>query len=242
MLALVLAVAGAAVLAADYAAGTQREEKQAFPGNVEYDGRLVFVRIRYNSGFGGGGFQSRGSRGEPPWAHDYPTADTHLMRILKELSVANPLVNDSNVFTLDDPDLLDYPIAYMSEPGYWTMSDEEMKGLRVLPAEGRVHHLRRLPVQPLVQPRRADEEGSARGALGDPDAGGDGVQLVLRDQELQLRLLRQGNLLRHLRGQRPEQAAPGDCRAQPGSRRVLGILGRGHRCRSTCRTRRTSSA
>ena len=25
--------------------------RQAFPGNVEYDGRLVFVRIRYNSGF-----------------------------------------------------------------------------------------------------------------------------------------------------------------------------------------------
>ena len=64
------------------------------------------MRIRYNSGFGGGGFQSRGSRGEPPWAHDYPTADTHLMRILKELTVANPHVDESNVLTLDDPDLL----------------------------------------------------------------------------------------------------------------------------------------
>ena len=161
VLALVLAVAGAAVLAADYASGGQREARQAFPGNVEYDGRLMFVRIRYNSGFGGGGFQSRGSRGEPPWAHDYPTADTHLMRILKELTVANPHVDDSNVLTLDDPDLLDYPIAYMSEPGYWSMSDEEMNGAARVPAEGRVHHLRRLPRQPLVQPRRADEEGAA---------------------------------------------------------------------------------
>jgi hypothetical protein len=144
VLALVLAVAAAAVLATDYASGpvfardTQSDAsaRQAFPGNVEYDGRLTFVRIRYNSGFGGGGFQARGSRGEPPWAHDYPTADTHLMRILKELTVANPHVDESNVLTLDDPDLLDYPIAYMSEPGYWSMSDEEMNGLRVYLQKG----------------------------------------------------------------------------------------------------------
>ena len=161
-IAFVLATAGAAVLASDYASaflgrptvapGAQNEisarpasalgkqsgasARQAFPGNVEYDGRLVFVRIRYNSGFGGGFAQARGSRGEPPWAHDYPTADTHLMRILKELTVANPLVDGSNVFTLDDPDLFDYPIAYVSEPGYWTMSDEEATGLRVYLKKG----------------------------------------------------------------------------------------------------------
>ena len=41
-----------------------------------------------------------------------------------------PHVDGSNVLTLDDPALFDYPIAYMSEPGYWTMSDEEVKGLR----------------------------------------------------------------------------------------------------------------
>ena len=102
-IAFVLASAGAAALASDYAAaflarpscarGTQSggsarpafapekqfgaSARQAFPGNVEYDGRLVFVRIRYNAGFGGGFAQARGSRGEPPWAHDYPTADTH---------------------------------------------------------------------------------------------------------------------------------------------------------------------
>ena len=161
-IAFVLASAGAAALASDYASaflarpafarGTQfgasarpafapgkqfgASARQAFPGNVEYDGRLVFVRIRYNSGFGGGFAQARGSRGEPPWAHDYPTADTHLMRILKELTVANPLVDGSNVFTLDDPDLFDYPIAYVSEPGYWTMSDEEATGLRVYLKKG----------------------------------------------------------------------------------------------------------
>jgi len=157
-LAFVLAAAGAAVLGNDYlgpafatetrsvrsarpalATGTRdvASARQAFPGNVEYDGRLVFVRIRYDVGYSlGGGGRFRGSRGEPPWAHDYPTADTHLMKILKELTLTDPRVDASNVLELDDPELLDYPIAYMSEPGFWTMSDEEAKGLRVYLQKG----------------------------------------------------------------------------------------------------------
>ena len=89
-LALVLAAAGAAVFAKDYlpafATGTRSEAsaQEAFPGNVEYDGRLVFVRVRYTMGFSGfsgsGGF--RGNRGEPPWMHDYPTADIHMMKMM----------------------------------------------------------------------------------------------------------------------------------------------------------------
>jgi len=135
-LALVLAAAGAAVVANGYR-DQGRERSEAFPGNVEYDGRLVFVRIRYDVGSSlGGGGRFRGSRGEPPWAHDYPTADTHLMKILKELTLADPRVDASNVLKLDDPELLDYPIAYMSEPGFWTMSDEEAKGLRVYLEKG----------------------------------------------------------------------------------------------------------
>jgi hypothetical protein len=126
-IALVVATAVVAPFADEYVAGVRA---QSFPGNVEYDGRLVFFRIRYDSGFGGGFGRSRGSRGEPPWAHDYPTADTHLMKIVKELTLASPRVDGSNVFKLDDPEIFDYPIAYMSEPGYWAMSDEEVKGLR----------------------------------------------------------------------------------------------------------------
>ncbi|HET7219853.1 MAG TPA: DUF4159 domain-containing protein [Vicinamibacterales bacterium] len=135
---LVLAVAaGAAVFGNEHlgdeaaaASGAGATQSQSFPGNVEYDGRLVFVRIRFDTGFGPGFGRARGSRGEPPWAHDYPTSDTHLMKILKELTVATPRVDASNVFRLDDPQLFDYPIAYVSEPGYWTMSDAEAKGLR----------------------------------------------------------------------------------------------------------------
>ena len=31
---------------------------------------------------------------------------------------------------LDDPALFDYPVAYMSEPGYWTMTPEETANFR----------------------------------------------------------------------------------------------------------------
>jgi Domain of unknown function (DUF4159) len=62
--------------------------------------------------------------------HDYPTADIHMMKILKELTLAAPRIDGSNILTLDDPALFDYPILYMSEPGFWTMSDAEAKGLR----------------------------------------------------------------------------------------------------------------
>jgi hypothetical protein len=125
------AAVGVGVLADEYL-GRPAEQESSFMGNVEYDGRIVFVRIRFETGYGGfgGGFGRRGSRGEPPWMHDYPTADIHMMKIFKELTLAEPRIDASNVLTLDDPALFDYPIAYMSEPGFWTMSDGEAKGLR----------------------------------------------------------------------------------------------------------------
>jgi hypothetical protein len=45
-------------------------------------------------------------------------------------------VNASNVFTTDDPELLKYPIAYMSEPDFWVMTDKEAAGLRAYLQKG----------------------------------------------------------------------------------------------------------
>lgn len=96
----------------------------ADPGTrVEYDGRYAFVRLSY----GGSGM---GFRREPPWAHDYPRAERHFMRILKEITFLDLHLDESNILSLDDPELFNYPIAYMSEPGYWTMSEEEVLGMR----------------------------------------------------------------------------------------------------------------
>ena len=124
---------GAAVYAQDIFGNRRRSSANTY-GNVEYDGTLTFVRIRYDVGFSGMG--RRGSRGELPWAHDYPTADIHLMKILNELTAIKPRLDASNVLTLDDPELFNYPIAYMSEPGFWTASDEEIAGLRAYLQKG----------------------------------------------------------------------------------------------------------
>jgi hypothetical protein len=124
--------AGAAVYAQDFGRGRSRVGEERRPvamemtGNQPYDGRVVFLRIQYGGGFGGFGRRQR----EPPWAHDYPTADTHMMKILNEITLLRPRIDGSNVHSLDDPELFDYPIAYMSEPGFWAPSDEEAKGLR----------------------------------------------------------------------------------------------------------------
>ena len=95
---------------------------------VEYDGRFAFARLRYEiGGFG---------RGEPPWAHDYPTAERNLTKILKEITLLNPHVDGGNIFTLDDPGLFSYPIAYMSEPGFWQMNDDELAGIQAYVRKG----------------------------------------------------------------------------------------------------------
>jgi hypothetical protein len=92
--------------------------------NLPYDGRFIFARIRYGSG--GGRFR----RGGASWAHDYPQADRHLPRIVSEISSLALRHDGSNVFDLDDPELLRFPIAYLSEPGFWSATDSEIHGLR----------------------------------------------------------------------------------------------------------------
>ncbi len=116
----------------------ENEARQdAASSNVPYDGRFVFVRLRYEpgggrrSGFGGFGF-----RREPPWSHDYPRAERHFMKILKELTYLTPYMEGGNIITLDDPSLFNFPIAYMCEPGYWTLTDQEAANLRAYLLKG----------------------------------------------------------------------------------------------------------
>ena len=100
--------------------------------NVAYDGRFVFVRLRYGADLGSAGRFRR----QPPWAHDYPRAERHLMRILGELTFIRPYMDGGNILALDDPELGSFPVAYMSEPGFWTLTDAEATGLRAYLLKG----------------------------------------------------------------------------------------------------------
>ena len=108
--------------------GWRRESYGTNPG---YGGKFVFTRIRYGSAMSAG-FR----RGGAWWAHDYPRADHHLSRLLKELTSIEAEVDGTNVYVLDDPDLFKYPVAYISEPGFWTMSDSEAANLRAYVLKG----------------------------------------------------------------------------------------------------------
>ena len=85
--------------------------------------------------------------GWPAWAHGYPLAEQNLMRIMNEVSYLDPHIDDINTVTLDDPELFKYPIAYIIEVGWWTMTDARGRGAARVSAEGRLRHRRRLQVR-----------------------------------------------------------------------------------------------
>ncbi len=56
--------------------------------------------------------------------------ETNLSTILHEITELRPHPDGTNVHTFDDPDLLRFPVAYLSEPGYWFPDAGEVVGLR----------------------------------------------------------------------------------------------------------------
>jgi hypothetical protein len=91
-----------------------------------YDGRFTFVRLRWESGYGGG---RRGGFSDA-WNHDFPRAEQNLMSLLRDLTLIDANTDGSLILTVDDPQLFRYPIVYMWEPGFWTMSDGEAARFR----------------------------------------------------------------------------------------------------------------
>ena len=127
--------AGLAVLAPERS--TPRQEAPARAAQVEnvpYDGRFTFARIRFEPL--GGAQEWFEGHPDVKWNHDFPRAEHNFMRILSELTLLRPYMNGGNVFTLDDPELMKYPVAYLCEPGFWAPTDAEVAGLRAYLAKG----------------------------------------------------------------------------------------------------------
>src|SRR5690348_17299044 len=85
----------------------------AFHGNVPYDGRFTFARIRYK------GFEHFSQEG-PGWSHDYPDAEENFTKILRDVTAVRPFVEQgpmvgSVLIELSDSTLFRYPVSYMSE-------------------------------------------------------------------------------------------------------------------------------
>jgi hypothetical protein len=84
--------------------------------NVSYDGRFTVARVEYARYSG--------------WRADYPAMERNLTWMLQDITILQPHLDGSNIYTFDDPELLRHPIAYLSEPGYWYPSNAEVAGLR----------------------------------------------------------------------------------------------------------------
>lgn len=88
-----------------------------------------FVRVQYEST--GGGFGRRGDA----WATDYPRADRHLHEAI-ERTTGLYLEGPPIVLRLTDERIFEYPVLYLTEPGYWRTNEEEVANLKKYLARG----------------------------------------------------------------------------------------------------------
>ncbi len=95
--------------------------------NAKYDGRFVFIRVK---------FEPLGGLRDLKWDHDYPVAETHFLKILEEVSSMHPQIAETSILGFGDPELFKFPVAYVSEPGFWTMSPAELTGVRAYVQKG----------------------------------------------------------------------------------------------------------
>jgi hypothetical protein len=131
--ALVLCLAAAALAQRPFQDGFGRDRFGRSPviHNTPYDGQFTFVRVQYDTAPGG-----YWAGGRPSWVHGYPLAEENLMRIMNDVSFFNARTDVINVLTLEDPELFKYPVAYLIEVGWWTLSDAGAAALRAYIQKG----------------------------------------------------------------------------------------------------------
>lgn len=101
------------------------------PTNLPYDGRFTFARLTYTCALGCFYY-----RNEPSWQHGYPESEVNLLAIVDEVTSMHPRRDATKVVAIDDPELFRYPVTYMTESGYWVMSDKEADALRTYLRKG----------------------------------------------------------------------------------------------------------
>jgi hypothetical protein len=99
--------------------GAFNEFGMRFGQNRAPETELVLARWHYTAGWGGGG-----------WAHDYPTAEEHILQIMKEATGINVDRLSYRILELSSPEIFNYPFSYVSEPGEMLLNDEEIQNLR----------------------------------------------------------------------------------------------------------------
>jgi hypothetical protein len=96
--------------------------------NFSYDGAFTFARIKFEPTEWGPGPYFWGW--DLKWNHDYPWAEQNFMKIIEELTTITPTLDGGNIYAADDPELFNYPWAYVCEVGFWNPTESEARGLR----------------------------------------------------------------------------------------------------------------
>ncbi|MBM3832218.1 MAG: DUF4159 domain-containing protein [Verrucomicrobia bacterium] len=84
---------------------------------------FTFVRVKYDSAYGGWGRRGGG------WATDWPDAELNFSYRLEQMTSLR-VDPDGKFLELTDEEIFDYPFIYMIEPGAMVLSDEEAACLR----------------------------------------------------------------------------------------------------------------
>lgn len=122
---LILGVAGSALYAQRFGRGDRFGDLfgpfafNRFDQNDPPQTEFILARWHYTAGRGGGG-----------WAHDYPTAEEHILQIMNETTGIHVEKMSYRVVELASPEIFKYPFSYVSEPGEMLLTDEEVVNLR----------------------------------------------------------------------------------------------------------------
>jgi hypothetical protein len=97
------------------------QEQQEAPRD---ESKFTFARILFQGRLGRFFFGPVGAGNGPPWSHDFPRSEEHLMKIMAEVTRLN--VNPGgHIISFQNDECFKYPIAYLCEVGYIDLSDAE---------------------------------------------------------------------------------------------------------------------
>ncbi len=75
-------------------------------------------------------FGTNGNIGHMGWSHNYPSSDINLNEYLERSTRIDMDFDSYRIVELGDPEVFDYPFAYVSEPGEMELTEQEVINLR----------------------------------------------------------------------------------------------------------------
>lgn len=75
-------------------------------------------------------FGTNGDIGHMGWSHNYPYSDINLNEFLERATLIDMTADSYRIIELGEPDVFDYPFAYVSEPGEMELTEQEVINLR----------------------------------------------------------------------------------------------------------------